>query len=254
MASDIGIDELYVAAENLETQQNLNQIADWTDENKMKLNEEKTNYMIFSRSETEFATRLSLNGQTIERVEAVKLVGVWVTTWLDWEKNTAELCRKAYARLTMLTKLKYAGVSQEDLVHIYILYIRSVLEYCSVLWHSTLTGDQSQNLEKVQKTCLKVILGSQYENYTLALDTCGLQLLSERREARCLKFGLKCLVHPVHHRMFPVNPQVLTDPYDTRSQEHFVVNKAKTDSYKLSAIPYIQRKLNDHVKNQKKQN
>ena len=49
VASDIGIDELYVAAENLETQQNLNQIADWTDENKMKLNEEKTNYMIFSR-------------------------------------------------------------------------------------------------------------------------------------------------------------------------------------------------------------
>jgi hypothetical protein len=158
VASDIGIDELYVAAENLETQQNLNQIADWTDENKMKLNEEKTNYMIFSRSETEFATRLSLNGQTIERVEAVKLVGVWVTTWLDWEKNTAELCRKAYARLTMLTKLKYAGVSQEDLVHIYILYIRSVLEYCSELWHSTLTGDQSQNLEKVQKTCLKIIV------------------------------------------------------------------------------------------------
>ena len=154
----------------------------------------------------------------------------------------------------MLTKLKYAGVSQEDLVHIYILYIRSVLEYCSVLWHSTLTGDQSQNLEKVQKTCLKVILGSQYENYTIALDTCGLQLLSERREHRCLKFGLKCLLHPVHHRMFPVNSQVLSDPYDTRSREHFVVSKARTDSYKLSAIPYIQRKLNDHVKNQKKQN
>jgi hypothetical protein len=141
---------------------------------------------------------------------------------------------------------KYAGVSQEDLVHIYILYIRSVLEYCSVLWHSTLTGDQSQNLEKVQKTCLKVILGSQYENYSLALDTCGLQPLSERREARCLKFGLKCLV--------PVNPQVLSDPYDTRRYEHFLVNKARKDSHKLSAIPYIQRKLNDHVKNQKKQN
>ena len=41
VASDIGIDELYVAAENLETQQNLNEIADWTDENKMKLNEDK---------------------------------------------------------------------------------------------------------------------------------------------------------------------------------------------------------------------
>ena len=97
MASDIGIDELYVAAENLETQQNLDEIADWTDVNKMKLNEDKTKYMVFSRSDTEFATRLSLNGQTLDRVEEVKLVGVWVDTWLDWEKNTKELCKKSYA-------------------------------------------------------------------------------------------------------------------------------------------------------------
>ena len=46
----------------------------------MKLNEEKTNYMIFSRSQTEFATRLSVNGKTLDRVEAAKVVGVWLTT------------------------------------------------------------------------------------------------------------------------------------------------------------------------------
>ena len=127
---------------------------------------------------------LTLNGKTLERVEEVKLVGVWVTTWLDWEKNTSEICRKAYARLTMLTKLKYAGVCQEDLVNIYTLYIRSVLEYCSVLWHSTITAEQSQNIEKVQKTCIKVILGLQYENYSKAMEVCGLQPLSERRESK----------------------------------------------------------------------
>ena len=88
VASDIGIDEQYVSAENLKTQETLNKIADWTSINKMKLNEDKTHYMVFSRSETEFATRLCLNGQTLDRVEAVKLVGVWVDTWLDWARNT----------------------------------------------------------------------------------------------------------------------------------------------------------------------
>ena len=75
------------------------------------------------------------------------MVGVWLTTWLDWERNTSEICRKAYARVTMITKLKYVGVNMDDLINIYILYIRSVLEYCSVLWHSTLTVDQSQRIE-----------------------------------------------------------------------------------------------------------
>ena len=40
-ASYIGIDELYVPPCNLNTQDNLNAIASWTTENKMKLNEEK---------------------------------------------------------------------------------------------------------------------------------------------------------------------------------------------------------------------
>ena len=75
----------------------------------MKLNEDKSNYMVFSRSETEVATRLTLNGNTLDRIEEVKLLGVWITTWLDWEKNTKEICKKAYARMTMLTKLKYAS-------------------------------------------------------------------------------------------------------------------------------------------------
>ena len=82
VASDIGIDEKYVAASNLKIQEDLNTIADWTDQNLMKMNEEKTQYMVFSRSETEMATRLTLNGKTLERIEETKLVGVWLTTWL----------------------------------------------------------------------------------------------------------------------------------------------------------------------------
>ena len=97
VASDVGIDELYVSPDNLTTQSILDNISSWTQANKMKLNEEKTKYMIFSRSVTEVATRLTVNGQTLDRVEAVKVVGVWLTTWLDWERNTSELCRKLYA-------------------------------------------------------------------------------------------------------------------------------------------------------------
>ena len=121
------------------------------------------------------ATRLALNGKTINRIEETKLVGVWLTTWLDWTKNTSELCKKAFARMTMLTKLKYVGVPTDDLLHIYILYVRSLLEYCSVVWHSTLTVDQSQDIEHVQKVCLKVIMGDQYIGYDNALENCGLQ-------------------------------------------------------------------------------
>ena len=252
VASDIGIDELYIPATSLKTQGNLNKISEWTDVNKMMINEDKSNYMVFSRSETEMATRLVLNGQTIERKEETKIVGVWLTTWLDWDRNTRDMCRKAYARMTMLTKLKYVGVQTADLLEIYILYIRSLLEYCSVVWHSTLTVDQCQVIENVQKLCLKVIMGSEYSGYDNALVCCNLDKLSDRRQDRCLKFGLKTLLHPVYSDMFPVNPQILSAPHETRNSEHFQVNKAKSESYRQSTIPYIQRLLNEYVRNQKK--
>ena len=251
VASDIGIDEYYVPATSLKSQQYIDQISNWTSDNLMQLNPTKSNYMVFSRSNTEFATRLSLDNHTLDRIEEVKLVGVWLTTYLDWEKNTREMKKKAYARLTLLTKLKYVGTSTQDLVDVYSLYIRSILEYCSVVWHSTLTVQQATEIENVQKLCLKVILGSDYNGYDDALEVCGLEKLSVRRDARCLKFGLRSLLHPVHCSLFPVNPSVLTDYHNTPNREHFQVNWAKTESYRMSAVPYIQRLLNDYVKKQK---
>ena len=154
--------------------------------------------------------------------------------------------------MIVLTKLKYVGVPISDLLKVYILYIRSLLEYCSVVWHSTLTGEQSQDIEKVQKLCLKIILGEHYSGYEEALEYCDLDSLSVRREEKCLKFGLKSLLHPVHARMFPVNPHVLTNTNNTRNSEHFKVNWAKSNSYRDSAIPYIQRMLNEYVKSQQR--
>ena len=112
---------------------------------------------------------------------------------------------KAYSRLSMLTKLKYIGTSVEDLLDIYILYIRSVMEYCSVAFHSGLKDIHIRKLEGVQKTCLKVILGEMYVGYEAALEMCGLESLTIRREKRCLSFSEKCVKHPKNKRLFPLN-------------------------------------------------
>ena len=117
----------------------------------MKLNAKKCQYMIFTRSKEEFATRLSVERKTIEQVPVAKLLGVWISEDLSWSRNCKEICIKAYSRLSMITKLKYVGVKIEDLIDIYILFIRSVTEYCSVAFHSSLTLEQSNKLETIQK-------------------------------------------------------------------------------------------------------
>ena len=121
----------------------------------MKLNKIKTNYIVFDRAQQSFATRLTLNGKYIKRQ---RRLGVWLEEDGTWKKNTNEQCRNAYARLSFLTKLKYAVASIEDLIHTYKMFIRSRLEYCTAAFHSALTKQQEASLERCQAVCLRIIL------------------------------------------------------------------------------------------------
>ena len=144
----------------------------------------------------------------------------------------------------MITKLKYVGVKTEDLIDIYILFIRSVTEYCSVAFHSSLTLEQCNKLETIQRTALKVILGEMYINYSSALEMCGLETLYDRRQKRCLDFALKSVKHSRNSKMFPLNQ--IEHGHEIREKETFKVNFARTEKYRKSAIPYCQRLLNEH--------
>jgi len=139
VASDIGIDSYYLPPESLQMQNNLNNISTWTDQNLMALNEKKSQYMIFNRAQADFNTRLTLNNKNIEEVHEVRLLGVLLTDDLKFGKNTENICKRAFARISMITKLKYVGVPTQDLLDIYKLFVRSLLEYCCVAWHSSLT-------------------------------------------------------------------------------------------------------------------
>ena len=248
VASDIGTHQVYLPPDRYQTQNTLVTISCWTDNNLMQLNPDKCYYMIFSRSEVDFATRLSVNNKIIDQKHATKLLGVWLEDTMSWSRNCKELCIKAYSRLTMITKLKYVGVKTEDLIDIYKLFIRSCLEYCSVVYHSSLTVEQSMKLERVQKTCLKVILGDIYVSYEAALEMCGLESLFIRRTKRCLNFSLKCLKYPKTSKLFPVNPVPVQN---MRKNEKFHVNFARTSKYQNSAIPFCQKLLNEHYRRQK---
>ena len=150
---------------------------------------------------------------------------------------------------TSLFLLKYVGTCIEDMIDIYIKFIRSITEYCSVAFHSSLTIEQSAKLERIQKTSLKIILGMMYIDYPSALEMTGLDTLFSRRTKRCLAFALKCTKHFKNARMFPLNPNQTQS--SVRNSEKFLVNFARTNTYQQSTIPYCQRLFNTHYQNKK---
>ena len=50
-----------------------------------------------------------------------------------------------------------------------------------------------QDIERVQKSAMKLILKDKYVDYKKALKSVNLDSLYERRERLCLRFAKKCL-------------------------------------------------------------
>ena len=163
---------------------------------------------------------------------------------MKWDENTKQISIKAYSRVSILCKLKYVGIQIEDLLTIYILFIRSVMEYCSVVFHSSLTEAQTNKLEAIQKTCLRVILAESYVSYESALEMTGLQRLETRRESRQLSFALRCLNNDFNKDLFPRNVSQM-------KREPFRVNFAKTEAYRKSSLVQCQHALNNYFNNKK---
>ena len=246
VASDIPANGYIIPNSNLKTQDYLNKICTWTTMNKMQLNRKKSNAMIFNFTKNhQFTSRTEMEDANIEVIKETKLLGVMVCDNLRWDSNTKYLVKRANARMRLLHKLVEFDIPQSDLVNIFVLYVRSILEQSCQVWHSSLTLENFQDLERVQKTALKIILQEGYVSYSNALDKTGLSTLFERRSKLCLKFAKSCLKHEEMKNMFPLNPQ--TYDIQTRFREKFQVTKCRTDRLKNSAIPYMQRLLNSEL-------
>ena len=159
MASDIGKHGKYLPNKKIASQHYLENISDWTGSMKMALNEEKCKYMVFNYTRKyQFSTRLFLNQKKLDELDECRLLGVILTNDLSFEKNSEQIVKNAYCRMIMLRKLSEFCVPIEDMLNIYILYIRSAAEQSFVVWHSSLTEEEHTDLERIQKVAPRIIL------------------------------------------------------------------------------------------------
>ena len=204
--------------------------------------QQKKNAISMQFESYQLKLKLKLDGKVVETVNETKLLGTVITDKLDWNSNTEKIVKESNKRMVFLHRSSKFTCNKSDLKKIYIQQIRSKLEQSAVVWHSSLTQKCKNKLERVQKSALRIILGEHYLNYKNALKVLNLQSLEERRESLCLKFAKKCLQVQKFRSMFPIKHQVHNMP--KRGKDKYVIRRALTERYKISAIPYMQRLLN----------
>ena len=131
-------------------------------------------------------------------------------------------------RLYLLRELKRAGVSCSDLVLFYCSAIRSVLEYACMLFHRSLPRYLSEDLERIQKRAMSIILPDfQYRD---ALKIANIATLYDRRESLSLKLFNE-VSHTNDHKLASLLPP-RSKCRKLRNNRKFDISICKTDRYK----------------------
>ena len=223
----------------------MEKVNSWTEKKQMKLNTKKTKNMIFNFSKNnQFSTEIRIGNEIIETVKETKLLGTTITSDLSWNKNTDKIVKETNKRMQLLHKASKFTNNTKDLKQIYMLQIRSKLDQSAVVWHSSLTNKNRSDLERVQKSALKLILGTRYESYDDALKILSLDTLDKRRDDMCLKFAKQCLKLNKMKELFPKSES----GHSMQKRFSYVYQgvRAYTERFRKSAIPAMIKLLNDY--------
>ena len=134
-------------------------ITDWSRNNDMRINATKTKEIVicFCRNDNHVASipRIVIDNNDIERVTQANVLGVTLSSDLTWNAHVDTIVSKARKRVFTIYQLKRAGIRQCDLLRVYVSVIRPVLEYACPVWHTSLPMYLSDNIETIQKRCLR---------------------------------------------------------------------------------------------------
>ena len=113
--SDVAEHNQIIPAECLRSQEYLDKIKQWTDDQKTVLNQKKTKLMVFNYTDNyQFSTRLQLNNENVEIVKYARLLGVIISDNLSWDKNTSDLVKRSNARMELMRKVAGFSTSIEE--------------------------------------------------------------------------------------------------------------------------------------------
>ena len=221
----------------------LQEIKDFTDDQKMKVNENKTKLMTFNLTRNfQFPIEIGFKDSTnLEVVSSSRILGVIISNNLKWDQNTEFITRKAMSRLWTLRRMKNLGLPNNIIFEVYTKEIRSVLEFAVPVWNGALTSQDSSKIESIQKKAFKILLQSEYTDYLSACELFNVETLVMRRKNMCLKFAKKEFL-----RESSIFIKFQQKRY-TRLSEKTLVQEIKCNSNKYfnSSIPYLSRLLNN---------
>ena len=139
---------------------------DWLCVNKLTVNDNKTKYMVFSKSTRSAYTDkhriVTLNGVPIKKVETHKFLGMIVDQNLSWKPHMLQILSKIQRNLGVVRKIAYF-LDHHSLFQLYHSLIMSHIRYGIVVWHHSHVAIQ-RKIQACANKFLRIIFSIKYKD------------------------------------------------------------------------------------------
>lgn len=125
----------------------------WCSKSLLQLNVKKCNLITFSRKLSTPTSAITLGNQEVETCERVRDLGVILDSKLTFTDHYNTIIHRANNMLGFIKRFSYNFEDPYTIKTLYISYVRSILEYCSVVW-SPFRITHIDRIESVQKQIL----------------------------------------------------------------------------------------------------
>jgi hypothetical protein len=111
----------------------LKKVIDWLNINKLSLNVDKSNYMVFSRKHILTVCDVSINSTSLNRIYQTKFLGVHIDWKLSWNYHVTYVKNKIAKSIGILCKAKKT-LKSDSLITLYYSFVFPYLSYCMEIW------------------------------------------------------------------------------------------------------------------------
>ena len=143
-------------ADCLDLQEDLNRVDNWCLENRLPLNIEKCKVMTFSLKHNKILHNYTIQSISIERCTVFKDLGVTIDSKLTFNIHIQTVTKSALKMLGFILRTCRYFTNIASLKTLYYCYVRSKLEYGSIVW-SPFYNEYISKLEQIQRKFLKFL-------------------------------------------------------------------------------------------------
>jgi len=216
--------------------EDLSKLKNWSKTWLVDLNPSKTKFMQITRSRNATLINPEMDGKILDSVSCHKHLGVYLNNRATWHDHIESIISKASKRIGSLRLFKFK-INRDSLRVIYLTHIRSLFEYCNVVWDN-LSITQSEALEKLQHEAARIISGlPRYCPIVTLLNECGLVPLSVRRKAQRLRVFYQIINGLAPEYLFNILPPRRTLSRSLRFEALFTDVRGRTNLFNSSFLP-----------------